>query len=126
MSAPSLAIWTIPIRKFVDSSLRQFAKRVRIRAVARCLAVAVLTLACASPAFAHDIPNDVVVQTFLRPQGRTLHLLIRVPMDALRDVDVPQRREGYVDLSRIDQTLRDATVVWIARELELYEGDTRL
>jgi hypothetical protein len=95
--------------------------------VARCLAVAVLALTCASPsAFAHDIPNDVLIQTFVRPQGRTLHLLIRVPMEALRDVDVPQHGDGYIDLTRIDQALRDAAVVWIARELELYEEDARL
>jgi hypothetical protein len=95
--------------------------------VARFLAVAVLVLACAAPsAFAHDIPNDVIVQAFLKPQGRTAHLLVRVPMEALRDVDVPQHGDGYIDLARIDQALRDAAVVWIARELELYEGDTRL
>jgi hypothetical protein len=87
--------------------------------------VAALLLAPAAVG-AHDIPNDVVVHAFLKPDGRQLRLVIRVPLEALRDVDVPMRGPGYLDLTRAEQALRDATTVWIARELELYEGDTRL
>ena len=79
-----------------------------------------------SPAFAHDIPNDVVVQAFVKPGGHQLRLLIRVPMEALRDIDVPTHGQGYVDLARADPSLRNAATVWIVRELELYEEETRL
>ncbi|MBM3817842.1 MAG: HupE/UreJ family protein [Acidimicrobiia bacterium] len=75
---------------------------------------------------AHDVPNDVVVNAFLKPEGQLLRLVIRVPLEAMRDTDLPMRGPGYLDLTRAEQALRDATTVWIARELELYEGDTRL
>ena len=31
---------------------------------------------------AHDIPRDVTVQAFARPEGQTFRLLVRVPMKA--------------------------------------------
>jgi len=89
------------------------------------LAVALLVAASAR-AIAHDIPNDVVVQAFLKPEGERLRFLVRVPLQAMRDVDVPQRGPGYLDLARADDALRTAATVWIAREVALYEEDTRL
>jgi len=78
------------------------------------------------PASAHDIPNDVTVQAFLKPEGQRLHLLIRVPLKAMRDVDFPTRGPGYLDIPRADQSLRDAATLWISDNVELYEGDARL
>ena len=43
---------------------------------------------------AHDIPNDVTVQAFLKPEGQRLRLLVRVPMKAMRDVEFPQKGSG--------------------------------
>lgn len=77
-------------------------------------------------AAAHDIPNDVTVQAFLRPDGDRLHLLVRVPLRACRDVDFPTRGLGYLDLARADSSLRDASTMWISDNVALYEGDTRL
>jgi hypothetical protein len=42
------------------------------------------------------------------------------------DVDYPKRGQGFVDLARADAWLRDAATLWIADNLELHEGDTRL
>ena len=50
-----------------------------------------LALGGAAPA-AHDIPNDVTVQTFLKPEGQRLRLLVRVPLGAMRDMDYPKPR----------------------------------
>jgi hypothetical protein len=95
--------------------------------VARLLAGAVLaTLVAATASFAHDVPNDVVVQAFVRPQGNKVRLLVRAPLSALRDIDVPTRRGGELDLTRADEALRAAATTWIARELELYEDGDRL
>lgn len=41
---------------------------------------------------AHDIPASLVVHAFVRPQGERLHLLVRVPFGAMRDVERPVAR----------------------------------
>jgi hypothetical protein len=79
-----------------------------------------------SPLFAHDIPNDVTVQAFVKPSGPHLNLLIRVPLAAMRDIDFPTTGPGYLDLSRLDPLLHDASTLWISDAIELYEDDARL
>ena len=83
-------------------------------------------LLIAMSAAAHDIPNDVTVQMFLRPSGDKLDLLVRVPVKAMRDTDFPKLGPGYLDLARADQFLQDAATVWLVRAVEMYEGDARL
>jgi hypothetical protein len=75
---------------------------------------------------AHNIPNDVTVQAFFRPEGKHLRLLVRVPLKAMRDVEFPQRGPGYLDLERVDSILPDAVNLWISGALDVYEGDIRL
>ena len=77
-------------------------------------------------ACAHDIPNDVKVQAFVKPEGRRLQLLVRVPMSAMREADVPVRGPGYLDLPRADAALRTAVRLWLVDNIEVYEGDDRL
>ena len=74
---------------------------------------------------AHDIPNDVTVQAFVKPGGQKLHLLLRVPLNAMRDTEFPERGAGYLDLARVDASLREAAMVWIADAVEIYENDAR-
>jgi HupE / UreJ protein len=76
--------------------------------------------------FAHDIPNDVTVQAFVKPESQKLHLLLRVPLNAMRDTEFPERGAGYLDLARVDASLREAAMVWIADAIEIYENDARL
>lgn len=79
---------------------------------------------------AHDIPNDVTVQTFLKPEGQTLRLLVRVPLGAMRDMDYPKpantTRMDLLDLGRADNTLRDAATLWVSDYLDVYENDQPL
>jgi HupE / UreJ protein len=89
-------------------------------------ALAALALAPPPPAAAHDVPADVTVQAFLKPEGSRLHLLVRAPLAALRDMDYPTRGPGYLDLPRVDASLRQAANLWIADQVELYEDDVRL
>ena len=77
-------------------------------------------------AAAHDIPNDVRVQAFVKPAGQRLQLLVRVPLAAMNEVDFPRRGPGYLDLAHIDPALRHAASLWIADNIDLYEGDVRL
>ena len=85
-----------------------------------------LMAAIPSISAAHDIPNDVTVQMFLKPSGDQLDLLVRVPLKAMRDVDFPKIGPGFLDFSRADQFLNDAATVWLVRAIEIHEGDTRL
>ena len=94
-----------------------------LRAVALLVAALILPAGSLS---AHDIPRDVTVQAFARPEGYTLRLLARVPLKAIMDVEFPRREGDYVDLARVDQSLRDAAMFWVAGKIELYEDNTRL
>jgi hypothetical protein len=75
---------------------------------------------------AHDIPNDVLVQVFVKPEPQHLVLLVRAPLAAMRDVEIPTRGPGYLDLSLADRVLRDAATVWLADNISVYENGTRL
>ncbi|EHR71602.1 hypothetical protein BurJ1DRAFT_2776 [Burkholderiales bacterium JOSHI_001] len=70
---------------------------------------------------AHDIPSDVKLQVFVKPQAQQMTLLVRVPMAALREVDVPLRPGGFIDLPRAEPALREAVGVWLLDKLTLYE-----
>src|SRR5215467_2849128 len=75
---------------------------------------------------AHDIPSDVTVQMFVKPEGQHLHILVRVPLKAMRDILFPQRGPGYLDLARAAPLLPGAAKLWIAGFFETYEGDSLL
>jgi hypothetical protein len=77
-------------------------------------------------AVAHEIPTDVVVQAWLKPESQRLRLLVRVPLEAMRDLQFPQYGPGYLDIPASDRMLRDAAQIWIANGIELYEGDERI
>jgi len=99
---------------------------------ARILFLTLAALILLWPAYpaAHDIPNDVTVQAFVKPEGHTLRLLIRVPLVAMRDIDYPRlgpgSNAGLLDLSRADGALRDAAALWVANDISLYEEDVML
>jgi hypothetical protein len=99
--------------------------------MARCAALAALFVVSGSAApAAHDIPNDVTVQAFVKPEGQRLRLLMRVPLGAMRDMDYPKPRgttnADLLDLARADQSLRDAATLWLSDFLDLYEDDRPL
>ena len=86
----------------------------------------IIALAASFAAQAHDIPNDVTVQAFLKPEGQRLRLLVRAPMKAMRDVEFPEKGPGYLDLARTGPFLADAATLWISDAIGLYEDDSRL
>lgn len=68
---------------------------------------------------AHEVPARVAVQAYVRPEGRVVRVLVRAPLEAMRDVEFPTRRGVYLDLARADSTLRDAARLWIADAIAL-------
>jgi hypothetical protein len=89
-------------------------------------AVLLTVVGLAAPLSAHDIPNDVTVHAFLKPQVNRLHLVIRVPVKALRDIEFPKKGSTFLDIPNADKALREAAMVWVPSSLELYENDRRL
>ena len=85
-----------------------------------------MALAACACVRAHDIPNDVKVQMFVKPAGRQLEVLVRVPLAAMREVDVPIRALGFLDMARVDTALRTATDQWLLDNIDLYEGEAKL
>lgn len=75
---------------------------------------------------AHDIPSDVQVRMFFKPEGSRLHVLVRVPLAAIIETDWPERGPGLLDLSRADRPMRDGALVRISDDLSVFEGDRRL
>ncbi|HKW03602.1 MAG TPA: HupE/UreJ family protein [Vicinamibacterales bacterium] len=90
-----------------------------------CVLLAALFFLSA-PLSAHDIPADVLMQLFLKPEGTRLRLVVRAPIGAMRDVEFPLRGPGYLQLDRADPFVAQAADLWIANSVAIYEGETRL
>ena len=79
-----------------------------------------------SGTYGHDIPSDITVRAFVKPEGQRLRLLVRVPLEAMQDVVFPLTGPGYLDLSRADGSLKDAAMLWIGQEVSIHEDGARL
>jgi hypothetical protein len=97
------------------------------RSILRRIAVLIAWLACGVlHATAHDIPNDIKVNAFLRPAADRLEFLMRVPMQALIEVDFPMRGPGYIDLPRVEEALHGAVKLYITDNIAMYENGIEL
>ncbi|MDH3271292.1 MAG: HupE/UreJ family protein [Gemmatimonadota bacterium] len=97
----------------------------RLRRTA-ALAVALVMLLPTWSGEAHEIPADVTVQAFVRPEGRTLSMLVRVPLQAMRDYDFPTREPGYLVVSEAREKVVEAADVWIADYVTMRENGEAL
>jgi mono/diheme cytochrome c family protein len=77
-------------------------------------------------AHAHEVPARVVVRTYVKPDGARVRVLVRVPLESMRDVSFPMRGAGLLDVAQAGPTLRDAAQLWIADGLRLRVGDRAL
>ncbi len=97
--------------------------------MARCPIVAIAaTLACAVAlsAAAHDIPADVKINAFVKPAGKQLELLMRVPLAAMIEADIPTSGPGYLDLSRAGEALHNAAKLHLIDNITVYENGAPL
>lgn len=69
----------------------------------------------------HEVPADVAVQIYVVPAGERLSVLVRLPLQAVRDIEWPVRGPGYLALDRIQPYLREAAQLWIADYLAFFE-----
>ncbi len=75
----------------------------------------------ATSAFSHDVPNEIVLNGFIKPDGDRLHFLVRVPLIMLANQNLPKRGPGYIALDRLSEA-SDRAVRAIVKDLRLYEG----
>jgi hypothetical protein len=88
--------------------------------------MAVAAAALPALARAHEVPSDVTVRMLVRPEGERLKLLVRAPLEAMQDITFPLAGPGYLDVPRADSQLRDAARLWLADNIDVYEGDRRV
>lgn len=89
-------------------------------------ALAALLLFVCAIARAHEVPADIRIVAFVKPERERLTLLMRVPLSAMNDVDVPMRGPGYLDLARAEPALRQAAQLWLTDNLDVFENGARL
>jgi len=94
---------------------------VRVRRTAALIVALVLLLPTWSGE-AHEIPADVTVQAFVKPEGGTIRALVRVPLISMRDYVFPLRGPGYLEIGPSTEVSRDAAVEWIRNFVEMYES----
>lgn len=89
--------------------------------------IAVLALLTGPGALsAHEVPARADVLILARADSQRLRLLVRVPLESVRDIDFPLVRGEYLDIARASSLLPEAALLWIAGYLELFEGERRL
>ena len=91
----------------------------------RWVAAMALLLCAAAPSLAHDVPDELRVHAFVRPEGEQLRVLVRVPLDLLLNIDLPKRPNGYLELSQLDKAFPRALAA-LAKDLEFIEEGERL
>ena len=75
-----------------------------------------------TPLVAHEIPSDVKIQLFFKPEGQRLRVLLRAPLEAMTDIDWPLiGLEGILDVTRADPFLTDASTLWLGDNLFVTE-----
>ena len=93
------------------------------------LFLSLLIVGCLVPApEAHEVPADVRIQMLVKPDGRLLRVLVRVPMASINDIPWPQRQDGMLDLAsaELGSTLTAAATQGIADQLVMYENGVEL
>lgn len=85
------------------------------------LSVALLTLLSAVTISGHEVPVDVTIRAFVRPEGDVLKVLVRAPLDTFRDITLPTRQDVFLDLAAADAPVRTGAELWIVGGLQVFE-----
>ncbi len=74
----------------------------------------------------HEIPERVHLITFIKVETSALSVLLRVPLESMRDLDLTTDEKGYLDVEATRPQLWDAANLWIRDYLTLYEDHRAL
>jgi hypothetical protein len=62
----------------------------------------------------------------VKPEPGRLRLVVRVPLESIRDFELVLRGPGYLDLPSVNPELKNAGRLWIADYVEVFENDRPL
>jgi hypothetical protein len=75
---------------------------------------------------AHDLPGKLTILMYVKPQNERLDVLLRVPMEALTEVQFPLRGPGYLDLEQADRALLDAAHIYMTENMRFFANGEEL
>ena len=75
---------------------------------------------------AHEIPNDVKVQSFLKQEEQGITLFIRVPLSSMKEVEFPLVKNLYLDIPNIKPSLQQAAELWFVDNLKMTQDKQAL
>lgn len=101
-------------------------RNLRIASLILAVLTPLLLLSAARSGQAHEIPQRVAINMLARPSDSTLQLLVRVPLEALRDVEFPLLVDGSLDLSRVRPLLSEGIAVWLRPGIRVFENGREL
>ena len=84
----------------------------------------IIVLACSLGA--HEIPRDVKVEMWLKPEAGKMTIAARVPLKAMRDVVFPEVAGGYLDVEKLEPQLPVVATTWVSNAILLREGGREL
>ena len=99
--------------------------KLRQRSALRMVAAALIALTSHARLGAHDIPDEIVLQSYVKPEGSRLQVLLRIPLIAIADANLPKDGPGYLAMRHLDPALREAANQ-ISNGIVFLEGDERL
>ena len=73
----------------------------------------------------HDLPDELMLQAFVKPEPSRLNFVVRLPLSMLLNIGLPKRGPGYIDLAESDAALARAAAA-AADALALFENEQRL
>jgi hypothetical protein len=88
--------------------------------LSRLFASCLLLLALfARPLVAHEIPERAAISAFVRADSGRVLVLLRVPLESMRDVNFPLRGDGTLVLGGLAPLLDEAARTWLVPGLPL-------
>src|ERR1700737_1922746 len=95
------------------------------RLLLRAFLAAALFLGVQAALRAHDVPDEIDIQAYVKPQGANLQVLLRVPLLAVTDTNLPKDGTGYLAMRYLDPALGE-TANQISTGILFLENSERL
>jgi hypothetical protein len=72
-----------------------------------------------------DLPPEIILEGYIKPEDGRLRQLVRIPLVFLQPFNLPKRGPGYIDLAKTDEVLRVAAAA-AAEQIQLREDGALL